>query len=1166
MKGVILDSYFADIEKKLKEVYEVANAARAKGLDPKPKVEIPAARSMAERVEGLISAIAPQIVGQGMPQRIEELEKKYGSLDWRISLIIAEEIAKEKFCKFESKKEAMEIGIRVGFAYHTLGTVASPLEGFIGLDIRKRKDGKEYFALLYAGPIRSAGGTGASVSVLISDYIRRVFGYDVYDPQPVEIKRAVTEVVDYHERVTNLQYYPSKQEIAFMAEKLPVQIDGPETSKVQVSNHRDVERIESNFIRGGFCLVMAECLCQKAPKVFKNISKWGKEFSLDQWNFLEQFIKIQKKAKAASKGESTKEQRITPDFTYIKDIVAGRPVLSHPMENGGFRLRYGRGRLSGYSCVSINPSMMVTLNGMLGIGTQLKMERPGKGATVTPCSVIDGPIVRLKDGTVVKVNTVEYAKTIRSKIEEILYLGDILISYGDFFNRAHPLVPAGYCEEWWVLEFEKSIVDMFGALDLEKVAEYTGIDVEIIKDILKNPFEEISSPLAFSLSSSFGIPLHPLYTYFWETLSLDEFKQLINWLKGARVIAEQGNPKKLILNNVEKEKRFLELIGLPHQVVNKEFVVIGSQDSQTLAKLGIKNEVPPDAKDPLDALFKMSGIKLRPKGGMFIGARMGRPEKGKIRKMKGSPHGLFPVGEEGGRMRSLQGALQMQKVTSDFPIYHCNKCKKETIYPKCEVCGSKTEKWVYCRKCAKALPKCDLHKDFCSSYKEIELDIRAHLSSVLKSLKMRTFPDLIKGVRGTSNRGHVPEHLAKGVLRAKNNIQVNKDGTVRFDMTQLPITHFKPKEIGTPIDVLIKLGYETDMGGNKLTNENQILELKPQDIILPNCVGAPEEGANKIFVRVAQFIDELLVKHYHLKPYYNVKTSSDLIGVLTVVLAPHTSAGIVSRIIGFSDTQCLFAHPMLHAATRRDCDGDEACAMLLLDTLINFSRDYLPAHRGATQDAPLVITSMIKPSEIDDMVLDMDIAPRYTLEFYEAALEYKTPYEIKVDQVVNYIKTDTPCSGFSFTHDTENMNAGVLVSTYKTLPTMAEKLLNQMQLAKSIRAVDTTDVARLVIEKHFIRDIKGNLRKFSMQQFRCVDCNKKFRRPPLVGNCDDCGGTLIFTISKGSIVKYLEPALELARKFEVAPYLMQSLELTKARIEEYFGKEKEKQSGLAEFV
>ena len=122
--------------------------------------------------------------------------------------------------------------------------------------------------------------------------------------------------------------------------------------------------------------------------------------------------------------------------------------------------------------------------------------------------------------------------------------------------------------------------------------------------------------------------------------------------------------------------------------------------------------------------------------------------------------------------------------------------------------------------------------------------------------------------------------------------------------------------------------------------------------------------------------------------------------------------------------------------------------------------------------------------------------------------------------------------------------------------------MGQMDLAVKIRAVDSGDVAKLVIEKHFIRDIKGNLRKFSTQQFRCSNCNEKYRRPPLIGRCLKCNGKLIFTISEGSIIKYLEPTISLGEKFKIPSYLKQTIELTKQRIENYFGKETESQSGL----
>jgi len=127
---------------------------------------------------------------------------------------------------------------------------------------------------------------------------------------------------------------------------------------------------------------------------------------------------------------------------------------------------------------------------------------------------------------------------------------------------------------------------------------------------------------------------------------------------------------------------------------------------------------------------------------------------------------------------------------------------------------------------------------------------------------------------------------------------------------------------------------------------------------------------------------------------------------------------------------------------------------------------------------------------------------------------------------------------------------------------MEDKLKGQMELAEKIRAVDENDVARLVIEKHFLRDIRGNLRKFSMQRFRCSKCNTIYRRPPLVGKCINCDGKIIFTISEGTIIKYLEPCFSLARKYKIPAWLKQTLELTKRTIESMFGKTIEKQAAL----
>ena len=62
-----------------------------------------------------------------------------------------------------------------------------------------------------------------------------------------------------------------------------------------------------------------------------------------------------------------------------------------------------------------------------------------------------------------------------------------------------------------------------------------------------------------------------------------------------------------------------------------------------------------------------------------------------------------------------------------------------------------------------------------------------------------------------------------------------------------------------------------------------------------------------------------------------------------------------------------------------------------------------------------------------------------------------------------------------------------------------------------------------------------------------------------------CGGNIIFTISEGSIIKYLEPSLNLANKYVDSTYLKQTLELTRLRIESIFGKMPDKQEGLHKF-
>jgi len=1143
--------YFRDLEKEVRKVYEIANEARAKGLDPVDKVEIPLAMNMAEKVVNLIGTVYPQLIDNKIISRILELEEEYGKLDVTVVFKIAEEVAKQKFCNFPNLIDAIDAGIRIGFAYATLGVVSSPIEGYTGLKVRKTRDGKEYFEASFSGPIRSAGTTASCITLILIDYLRELFGFAKYDPTEEEIKRVYAELYDFHERITNLQYMPTEEEALFLARNLPIQIAGDPSEKLEVSNYKNLERVGTNYLRSGFCLILGEGLAQKAAKGFRLLKK-AKEDGIKStgFDFLEEYVKIHEKRDKGKTDDSP---------TYIKDLVAGRPIFGHPSKSGGFRFRYGRGRVSGFSAVSVTPATMVVTDDFIATGTQLKIEKPTKGCAVTVCDSIDGPIVKLFNGSVKKLKNKEEAKKYVADIEEIIYLGDMLFPFSDVLNRNATLIKPGYVEEWWKLDLkEKADEDVSLGVNFERARE---------------------------LSRKHNIPLYPKFIFYWTEINSDQFLGLLNWLKYAKINRKIIFPyTKTEQEKFELGKRALELLGIEHEVTI-ENVVLGAEDSKALlANLGINfeevngkslKEILEEKSfevvgSVLETVNSVSEFEIKNKAGEFIGARMGRPEKTKFRKLVGSPNVLFPVGREGGRLRSVQAACEQGQVRNSFPIYYCEGCQKQTIYRVCENCNKKTKKRFY-----KYEASGNSYNNYANGevsdkegvqYYTQNIDINHYFNKAVEKLGLRNeeVPLLIKGVRGTSSANHVVENLAKGILRARYDLQVNKDGTIRIDATELPLVSFKPKEISVSLNKLKELGYDKDINGEELNSNEQIIELMPHDILLPSPVSSPDERADQVFMKISYFLDELLEKFYGMDSFYNVKSKENLVGKLGVCMAPHNCAGVICRIIGFSNTQGLLASPYMHAAIRRDCDGDEAAIMLLMDVLLNFSKEFLPSHRGGTQDAPLVLNSKIDAGEVDDQILDFELTSGYPLELYKLAEQKKHSSEVKeIETIRSVLKVGkNPFVGLGYTHDTTDFNEGVVCSSYKTLATMQEKVEHQMKLVEKLRAVDTADTARLIIERHFIRDLRGNLRNFSMQSFRCVSCNEIVRRPPLEGSCPVCKGKLIFTTHEGGIKKYLEPALSLAEKYNTSNYLKQNLELVKRYIDSIFGKELEKQEQL----
>jgi len=576
-----------------------------------------------------------------------------------------------------------------------------------------------------------------------------------------------------------------------------------------------------------------------------------------------------------------------------------------------------------------------------------------------------------------------------------------------------------------------------------------------------------------------------------------------------------------------------------------------------------EKERPKYTHPSLEYISHLSGVKIRARAPTRIGGRMGRPEKSSERKMNPAVHILFPIGESGGSQRLVSKAKSFGVVSVTLGKRVCGKCGREYFLPKCP-CGGHTE----------AVKKKGKESEVVEEIRT-KVDIYSIVQKARKNLGIIKLPE-IKAVKGLTSAGKVPEPIEKGILRARNGVFVFKDGTARYDMTDMPLTHFKPSEVGLSVKKARELGYTKDYKGKPLKSEDQILELKVQDVI-------PSKDCLEYFLKVARFIDELLTAFYKLEPYYNAEKIEDLYGKLCIGLSPHTSGGVLCRIIGYNKGKVCYAHPFFHAAKRRNCDGDEDALMLLMDGLLNFSKSFLPSKRGGLMDAPLVLSSRLNPSEIDSEAHNIDLMTHYPLKFYQRTLEYAHPKELEreMDLVKHRLGTPRQYEEFGFTHHTTDINEGPKTSAYGTFKSMEEKMMAQLKLGKKIMSVDENDVAAKVLSTHLIPDIIGNLNAFSKQQVRCTKCNAKYRRIPLANKCTrvvtqltedgsylkkTCGGNLTMTVHEGNIKKYVNLSLQITREYKLSNYLSQRIELLSEYINSIFENDKVKKMTLDQFM
>jgi len=1745
------EAYFERLESGLDDAFDVAEAARERGDDPTDSVEIPVARDMADRVENILGI-------DGVAERVRELEGEMSREEAALELV--SDFVDGDVGDYDTRAGKVEGAVRTAVALLTEGVVAAPIEGIDRVEILENDDGTEFVNVYYAGPIRSAGGTAQALSVLVADYARAMLGIDQYKARDDEIGRYAEEI-DLYDKETGLQYSPKEKESKFVAEHMPIMLDGEATGDEEVSGYRDLERVDSNSARGGMCLVMAEGIALKAPK----IQRYTRNLDEVDWPWLQDLIDGtigkddgDEEAEDGGEGdEGTAEgddedgedgddhagpPRLDPSKKFLRDLIAGRPVFSHPSEAGGFRLRYGRARNHGNATAGVHPATMHLVDDFLATGTQIKTERPGKAAGVVPVDTIEGPTVRLANGEVRRIDDPEEALAVRNGVEKVVDLGEYLVNYGEFVENNHSLAPASYTVEWWAQEFDEA-----------------GADVQAMRDSTEVDLSDPSAQEALDWVDAYDAPLHPKYTYCWHDLSVDEVCALADAMEQGRVaqtdgaMAQDPNDRDgdddgsgatqhdaatdghqrdagaaaagdLVLPRSPAVRDAVEHLLVEHTQTEDTLVVpdwrplvrtLGFDDSldrdwtpgdlserartygggeASDAQLDSSAASTEDGANAILAVNEIAPFAVRERAPTRIGNRMGRPEKSESRDLSPAVHTLFPIGEAGGSQRKVGDAAvagdsyddSQGKVELEVGRQECTDCGTRTYKPRCPDCGGVCEAVYVCPDCDSEVEPDESGRAECSRCETLArptqttvVDVNREFKDALANLNERpTAYDALKAVKGLSSEKKTPEPMEKGILRAKHGISAFKDGTVRYDMTDLPVTAVRPSELDVTAEAFRALGYEDDIHGQPLQHDDQLVELNVQDIVL-------SEGAAEHMLKTADFVDDLLESYYGLDPFYELDERDDLVGELVFGMAPHTSAATVGRIVGFTTAAVGYAHPYFHAAKRRNCfhpdtkvwyedeadelrhesietlvekyldsesadeddfgtlvdeldhldgelsvpsfdnggsqsaqpvealskhsapdhlveirtesgreltvtadhdvhiydadlgrmvpvsagelddsdclvtpkhldsvdpadeprrfdlleafieydvvendrlmvkglekerlydhfeqrlahdwdgqfyplqstadylgvtkktlsnylyrgsipvdlldvffdstdellafvpedatlgvkrdgteidryvtlnervatllgyyaaegfareqetpkgaihqttlcgtdeearqffldvlaeefgvdpyvenrakvtasgrllrgffdtvleagvlahtkrvpqcifdapdriagaylagyfsgdgtadtqsarisattvsqelktdlvslltrlgitatvnhlepvalsdqfpefydetdqsrsrpsyelyvsrddavrfadrvgfhlsekddrlqqqvrgrdtdsrhayvfdggasdyhldpiqdvsytesdvdhvycltvdethslvaddlsvkqcDGDEDCVMLLMDGLLNFSKQFLPDQRGGQMDAPLVMSSRIDPAEIDDEAHNVDIMREYPKEFYEATRELADPEDVEEIMTIaeSTLGTDEEYTGFDHTHDTTDIAAGPDLSAYKTLGSMEDKMDAQLDLSRKIRAVDETDVAERIIEYHFLPDLIGNLRAFSRQDVRCLDCGEKYRRMPLSGDCRECGGRVNLTVHEGSVNKYIETATRVADEFGCRTYTKQRLEVLDRSIKRVFENDNNKQSGIADFM
>ncbi len=1080
--------YIQNIKKILETQVQLATQARALKIDPQTTIETKLTYSSEAKIAAILNI--PRLK-EYLPQNISQHENP---------LLLAADIAKQivngRFVK-KTRENLILLALHSALVILSQGLISVPQESIPKVSIGSKSN---HLTIYFSNTIRYATGETIGLVILIADYIRHILHLNRFNPSPELTGRYIEELelfLTMNDRFQHLRI----DLIRFLVQNIGVEISGEAYERIEVKKYRNLPNM-TNKLRMGMCVAFDKIIGNINSIAYRRLAS-----GIPEWQWL--------------KPSFDRIRRGKHEFGR-REMRGTQPLLSRSRKPGGFRLRYGLSRNTSQGAAGIHPATMY-LTEMLSPGTNIKIDFMERPLTIFPVSSLSGPFVELKDGSSERIESLARICDIENQVVQIWEMGDILLSPDDI-PVTETVELSAWTEEWWSQEIKHYIYSKMRSL--ENFALSLNINPKKLEDLLTEPTQCKPSPeIALNLSKISNIPIHPFYSFNWNEIAISDLIRLIQKLNDS----SDG-----LLPNEDDLKEILRRLGVPF-IIYKDYIqterfqlfiraLRGKEDqltkfiSKSLKPIEIEKLIPILTKIPVRSLCQRR-----------IGLKIIRVEKAEPRHINPPAHVLFPISSHGGAQRNLLKVKNTTSVDIQVSERFCETCKESTFVSYCLKCQQKTKQQFVCKKGhISSTQTCMECGQYAFSARVKPVDVARLLESGFQqvgSLELK----IVKGVSFLNSKNRIPEHIIKGILRAKHKIFVYKDGTSRFDQTNAHLTHFTPEEIHISIKDLIRLGYSHDVNGNDLTQENQLIEINPYDVIV-------SKAAGNFLVNLSNFIDDELVFLYDLSPYYRIYSLKDIMGSLIVGLSPFSMVAVIGRVIGYTDNNVTYAHPLWHLLKTRNCNGDIDSMTLLLDVLLNFSTEFIPASRGGTMDAPFIIN-------LSDKWEDTSVYANYdsvsmNLLFYRNLTE--NPLK---DELLSYKKSYLMPSFPKF-HTIDNISHYNFENRFRESK-IVSKIETELRVLSRIRGVKEGEFVENILENDFLPKIATSLTRFFLQPVRCNTCNTTFRRIPLT-KCPVCHHqNMGLTLSEGWVLRYLQIINQLRDRYytDISEYCQSWVEL-----------------------